>query len=157
MLKNLSLFSRMRLLIYLLGKLKIPMIGYVSPSLIELDDQKATIKIKLRRRTKNHLKSMYFGALAVGADIAGGIHAFYYAEKSKAKISFAFKDMKAEFFKRAETHVLFTTKDGLIIKEAMDKAIEEQTRINQAVCIKAFNTNGEQVAEFVLTASFKPI
>ena len=157
MLNRLSLFNRMRFMIYLLGKMKIPMIGYVSPSLIELSDEKATVKIKLKRRTKNHLKSMYFGALAVGADLVGGIHAFYYAEKTKAKISFAFKDLKADFLKRAESDVLFTTKDGLIIQEAMNKAIVENTRINQAVTVSAYNTSGEKVAVFVLTASFKPI
>ena len=157
MLNKLSLFNRMRFMIYLLGKLKIPMIGYVSPSLIELTDEKATVKIKLRRRTKNHLRSMYFGALAIGADLVGGIHAFYYAEKTNAKISFAFKDLKADFLMRAESDVLFTTKDGLIIQEAMQKALSENTRINQPVTIKAFNTSGEKVAEFVVTASFKPI
>ncbi len=157
MLNKLSLFNRMRFMVYVMGKIKIPMIGYVSPSILELNDEKATVKIKLKRRTKNHLNSMYFGALAVGADLVGGIHAFYYAEKTKSKISFAFKDLKADFLMRAESHVLFTTNDGLIIQEAMNKAITENTRINQPVTVTAFNTSGEKVAIFVVTASFKPI
>ena len=64
-----------------MGKLKIPVIGYVAPKLLELDDNTVKVKIRLRRRTKNHLNSMYFGVLAVGADLAAGAHAFYYAKK----------------------------------------------------------------------------
>ena len=67
----------------------------------------AKFKIRLRRRTKNHLNSMYFGALAVGADVAGGVHAFYFSEKHNLKVSFAFKGMNAEFIMRAEADCIF--------------------------------------------------
>ncbi len=33
---------------------------------------------------------MYFGALAVGADLAGGMHGFYHAKHAQVKISLAF-------------------------------------------------------------------
>ena len=82
-------------MIFLLGLVKIPLIGFVRPRLIELSDEKIAVKIKFRRRTKNHLNSMYFGALAIGADVAGGIHAFYFAEKLNKKASFAFEDSSA--------------------------------------------------------------
>ena len=158
MLRNkISLLTKMRWMVFLLGNLKIPMIGYVSPTLLQLDDDKAVVKIRLKRRTKNHLKSMYFGSLAIGADLVGGVHAFYYAKKLNTKISFAFKDVKAEFIKRAETDVLFATNEGTSIKAAMDRAVLENTRINQPVKVKAYNIYGEKVADFILTASFKPI
>ena len=74
-----KLFKKIKWQLFLLGRFKIPMLGYTAPKLIELNNNKAKVKIKLKRRTKNHLNSMYFGALAVGADVAGGIHAFYFA------------------------------------------------------------------------------
>ncbi len=80
--------------LFLLGFFKIPIIGYTRPKLISIDDENVVVKIKLNRRTKNHLNSMYFGALAVGADIAGGIHVFYFSEILDKKISFSFKGMK---------------------------------------------------------------
>ena len=93
----------------MLGLVKIPIIGFVKPKLIELNDEKARVKIRLRRRTKNHLNSMYFGALAVGADVAAGLHAFYFAGKMGKKVSFAFKGMSVEFLMRAESSVVFSS------------------------------------------------
>ena len=150
-----SLFTQMKFLVYLMGKLKIPMIGYVKPTLLELDDNTVRIKIRLRRRTKNHLNSMYFGVLAVGADLAAGAHAFYYAKKDGLQISFAFKDFHADFIKRPETDVIFEMNEGLEIKESFEQAKKEQQRVNKKVQVKAFNENGEQVPFFELTASIK--
>ena len=42
------------------GLLKVPMLFYTSPSVIELTEERCVIKIPLKRRTKNHLHSMYF-------------------------------------------------------------------------------------------------
>ena len=50
---------------------------------------------------------MYFGALAVGADIAGGIQVFYFSKMLGKEISFAFKGMNAQFIKRAESDIIF--------------------------------------------------
>ena len=66
-------------------KFKIPVLGFVSPKIIELTDTHVKVKIKLNWKNKNHLNSMYFGALAVGADVAAGFHAFYYADKFNKK------------------------------------------------------------------------
>ena len=89
--ESLSYWKRM---VFLLGLFKIPLIGYVKPKVIQVDATTVKVKIRIRRRTKNHLNSMYFGALAIGADVAGGVHAFYFAEEQGRKVSFAFKGMK---------------------------------------------------------------
>lgn len=75
------------------GLFKVPLIGYCRPRFLHLDAYSVTILIPLRRRTRNHLGSMYFGVLAIGADIAGGALAVYIADKRKFKISLAFKSV----------------------------------------------------------------
>ena len=72
--------------LFLLGLFKIPIIGFVRPRLEEINDETVKVKIKLNRKSKNHLNSMYFGALSVGADIAGGIHVFYFSDTLGKKI-----------------------------------------------------------------------
>ena len=79
--KEISL-RKMKWLLFKLGFFKIPIIGFVKPQLLVLNENESHVRIKIRRRTKNHLNSMYFGALAVGADVAAGLHAFYFAESS---------------------------------------------------------------------------
>jgi acyl-coenzyme A thioesterase PaaI-like protein len=146
---------KMQWMIFLLGLVKIPMIGFVRPSLIELSDEKVDVKIKFRRRTKNHLNSMYFGALAIGADVAGGIHAFYFVEKLNKKASFAFKSIHAEFLKRAETDVIFECNEGAKIEAIIAESLEKQIRINQLVRVEAKNLSNEIVATFDMEISVK--
>jgi hypothetical protein len=146
---------KMRWMLFLLGCFKIRLIGYVRPKLLELNEKEAVVRIKLGRRTKNHLKSMYFGALAVGADISGGIHAFYFAEKFGLKVSFAFKDMQANFLKRAESHVVFKSIDGALVETTVLQSKSSGERVNQPVRVLAYNSENELVAEFTLTVSVK--
>jgi acyl-coenzyme A thioesterase PaaI-like protein len=148
---------KMRFKLFLLGFFKIPLIWFVRPKLIHISEKEVEILIKLRRRSKNHLNSMYFGALAIGADLAGGIQAFYFADKNKIKISFAFKGLQAEFLKRAETDVTFKCSEGNLIKETVEKSIQQKERINQEIKVNAFNTNNELVATFELILSLKVI
>jgi len=146
---------KMKWMLFLLGVFKIPLVGFVKPRLLLVDEKTVQVKIQLRRRTRNHLNSMYFGALAVGADIAGGIHAFYFAELSDSKVSFAFKSMKAEFIKRAESEILFESNEGELVKAAMDQSKLTGERINQIIQVSATDKNGELVATFEMEVSVK--
>lgn len=147
--------GKMKWLLFLLGTLKIPMIGFIRPKLLELNNDTAQIKIKLRRKSKNHLNSMYFGALSVGADVAAGIHAFYFSKKMGRPVSFAFKSMNAEFLKRAESDITFTSNQGGIVEKAMKLSAENGERVNEPVEVVATNQSGEIVATFVLVVSVK--
>ncbi|MBT5438955.1 MAG: DUF4442 domain-containing protein [Flavobacteriales bacterium] len=145
----------MRWLLFLLGFMKIPMIRYTRPKLLAIDDTTVRVKIKLRRRTKNHLSSMYFGALSVGADIAGGIQVFYFSKKMDRKVSFAFKGMNAQFLKRAESDIVFESNEGQKIQKAMEKSLKEGSRINDSIMVEAKNDSGEIVATFEMIVSVR--
>lgn len=147
--------KQMRRMLWLMGVIKIPMIAYVRPKLLQLDDNVAQVRIKLRRRTKNHLKSMYFGALAVGADVAAGLHAYYFAQKAGVKVSFAFKGVNAEFLKRATSNIIFHSNDGSIVQDAFNEAIETKERVNKWVRVEAKNKEQEKIAIFDMEISVK--
>ncbi len=149
--------NKMRWLLFLMGIFKIPLIGYVCPKLLEINDDSVKVKIRLRRKSRNHLKSMYFGALAVGADIAGGIHVFYYSEIMGKKVSFAFKGMKADFIKRAESDVTFESNQGHVIKAGILESIETGERVNKTILVTAFDSNNEVVATFEMISSLKVV
>lgn len=147
--------KKMRWLLFLLGFMKIPMIRYTRPKLLAIDDNTVRVKIKLKRRTKNHLSSMYFGALSVGADIAGGIQVFYFSKKMDRKVSFAFKGMNAQFLKRAESDIVFESNEGQKIQKAMEKSLIEGSRINDSIMVEAKNDSGEVVATFEMIISVR--
>ena len=144
-------------LIQLFGITKVPMIWYCRPKVIEHTDEKIEIKIPLKRKTKNHLGSMYFGVLAVGADITGGFLAMDPIQESGRKINLIFKDFKADFLKRPEGDVHFTCNDGLAVKELVDTVSKSSDRHNFKLSIEATvpSISSEVVAKFELTLSLK--
>ncbi|MGZ3789745.1 MAG: PaaI family thioesterase [Bacteriovorax sp.] len=141
----------------LFGFTKVPLIFYVSPTVIRLDDQECIVKIPLNRRTKNHLNSMYFGVLATGADLAGGLVAMKEITDSKKKVALSFKDFHAEFLKRAEGDVHFICKQIPEIKKFVAEVISSGERMNYPVNIEAIvpSIGTEPVAKFTLTLSLK--
>ena len=145
-------------MLWLFGVFKIPLIGFVKPQLLELSNKRMVVKIRLRRRTKNHLNSMYFGALAIGADLAGAFQSFYIADKMNAKLSIAFKNFEADFVKRPENDVFFISDEGLVIQEMVEETINTKERVTKNINISAvtgYPDNQEVVSNFRLGLSVK--
>jgi len=69
---------KINLYLSLLSFWKIPLLFYCRPRIISIDDTTIKVKIKLKRKVKNHLGSMYLGALTIGADITSGYFAFHF-------------------------------------------------------------------------------
>ena len=136
---------------------KIPLLFYCRPKIIFLDSNSVKFRIKLNRRVKNHLGSMYLGALAVGADIASGYFAFHYLQKHKKSISLIFKDFHADFYRRSMGDVVFTCDMGREIKDLIDKSLQSTERVNLPVIVRASvpTISDETVAKFTLTLSVK--
>lgn len=140
------------------GLHKVPMLFFVRPKVVEWTDERVVIKIPLKRRTKNHLGSMYFAVLAAGADLAAGFLAVLSIRQRGEAVSFVFKNVQAEFLKRAEGDVLFTCEEGVMVTDLVEKAIETGERVDLPVPVTAtvpskFGT--EPVAKFILTLSLK--
>jgi acyl-coenzyme A thioesterase PaaI-like protein len=140
------------------GFSKIPLILFVRPFVTSIDKESAIIRIPFRRRTRNHLGSMYFGAMSIGADLAGGILAFTKIRQQNQQISLIFKNFNAEFLKRAEGPTYFSCNDGKLIEELISKAIESEERVEDIIHVTATvpsKFENEAVAQFKLTLSLK--
>lgn len=139
------------------GFTKIPMIWWLRPRVIAHDGSRTAIILPLTRRSKNHLRSMYFGALSAGADLAGGLAAMKEIEKSGKKIALSFKSFHADFKKRAEADVLFECTQGEEIRSFVTKVAGSPDRHEMMVHIKATcpKISDEVVAEFSLELSLK--
>jgi|TARA_B110000116_G_scaffold72851_1_gene63121 hypothetical protein len=100
---------------------------------------------------------MYFGALAVGADVTGGFLAMDPIKESGRQIQLIFKDFKADFLKRPEGDVHFYCNDGLAIRELVEKTVETGERHNYKMNIDAIvpSLSMDVVARFELTLSLK--
>lgn len=143
----------------LFGLTKVPVLFFLQPRVVKLTDTHCEIKIPLTWRSKNHLKCMYFGALAAGADCAGGFMAMKIAHDKKLPVNILFKDFHAEFLRRAEGHVHFVCEDGAAVMQMMQQAADSGERQNLPVLVTAYVPGSDKphdpVAKFTLTLSAK--
>ncbi|WP_243288671.1 DUF4442 domain-containing protein [Geothrix terrae] len=143
----------------LFGWLKIPLLASVRPSVVELTDTRCVVRIPLRRWTRNHLGSMYFGALAIGADCAGGLLAMDQIKRSGQAVSLVFKAFQATFLKRPESDVYFICEEGAAIRDQVRRALASEERLTEPMHIQAAvklpDGSFEPVAEFALELSLK--
>ncbi len=139
------------------GLTRIPLLFYVGVSVAEVSPERMVVRIPLRRRTRNHLGSMYFGALCVGADCAAGALAMYLIRQQPENISLVFKDFSSEFLKRAEGDVNFCCNQGQKISDLVAQAAASDERVERQVEVVAtVPTKGDEpVARFKLTLSLK--
>ncbi len=137
--------------------MKIPLIWWVRPSVLEMGQERTVIEIKLSRRTKNHLNSMYFGALAIGSELVAA-KAVQAIHQSKQKVDFVFKDFKIDFLKRAEGDVHFICDSGSAVEALVAKTIqtgERETQTFSGYAVVPAKDPQEKIITFQVTLSVK--
>jgi hypothetical protein len=141
----------------LLAFLKVPLLFSASPKVIKFNDNETTVFLPFKRKNKNHLGSMYFGALAMGAELSVALMAIEQTRISPKKVSFIFKDFKAEFLKRADGGTYFTCEEAKGVKELVKKAEKSSDRVEQKFKGYAYvdKKTKEPVMTYELTLSLK--
>jgi hypothetical protein len=138
--------------------LRVPVLLFLGPRVLELDEEVCAVEIALGWRSRNHVGSMYFGALCAGADIAAGLSAFRAIRDGHPKVVPLFKDIRGDFLKRADGDVLFRSRDGRRIAEAVVRADETGERFTLPVEVVATvpkKYGDEPVARFTLGLSLR--
>jgi acyl-coenzyme A thioesterase PaaI-like protein len=141
-----------------LFSLRVPVLLFLGPRVESLDEERCAISIPLRWRSRNHVGSMYFGALCAGADLAGGLPAARAIRDGHPRVGLIFADVRAEFLKRADGDTLFTCADVRRIAEAVANADASGERVTFPVEIVATvpsRHGDEPVARFTLGLSLK--
>jgi acyl-coenzyme A thioesterase PaaI-like protein len=152
-LKNLKLTA----LINAYSMVQIPLLGFITPRVVESTASKSVIRVRLDRRTRNHLGVMYFGALAMGAELSIALKAITEIAESGQKIDFIFKDFSADFLKRADGHVHFVCGQAKGVADLIRKASKSSERLEKkfsGYAIVPANGN-EPVMKYTLTLSVR--
>lgn len=136
----------------------IPLIWWIRPSVLEMGPSRTVIEIKLGRRTRNHLRSMYFGAIAIGSELVVATKAVHAIHQSKKKVDFVFKDFKIDFLKRAEGDVHFICDSGIDVTKLVEKTIatgERESQTFTGYAIVPSKDPNEKIVTFEVTLSVK--
>lgn len=136
--------------------LRVPLLSFCNPKLLSLEPS-SKVKLPLNFITKNHVRTMYFGALAMGAELSVAVPILNAMFIEKKPVSFIFKDFKCEFLKRADTDVIFEFADVAASRDFIEKAIQSGERENKTFPGVAYSAkNPENIfMKFEITISLK--
>lgn len=143
-----------------LATFRIKLLGFISPKVLHFAEDKLVVRVKLNRRTKNNLNSMYLGALVMGAELAAALPYAFLATKENLKFSLVIAGMESKYLKRPDSDVFFEVKDLTIFEKLLSDTRVSGIRSNKRVQVKAFtfyedSSKTEKVATFTFELSVK--
>jgi len=120
----------------------------------ELTADAATVTIRFGYLTKNPFRSIYFGCLAMAAELASGVQGLVHSQDG-SPVSMLVVGLEAEFTKKAVGQIAFRCDDG----PAIARAVQEARATGEPRTVTATSTGtdeaGDTVATFRITWSFK--
>lgn len=126
---------------------KLPAAYWSGVRLRYLDDDSSVTTVKHGWKNQNPFRSMYFAVQAMAAELSTGVLVMREIQASGKKISMLVANNNSSFTKKATGCISFKCADGMVVEEAIQKAIE--TGEGQTFWLKSIGTNerGEQVSE----------
>lgn len=149
--------SRFTWLIRLGSLLKVPLLGICFPKVKTLNQKTAEVQLNRWWLTSNHVGSMYFGALAMGAELSIATRLLYRLYFEKIPLRFIFKDASFQFLSRAEEDVIFRTDEVELADQLIERALKTTDRCDHtfhgyAYCV---SNPAKKTLEFKITLSVK--
>ena len=121
----------------------IPLAGGMGMKVEKLDDQSAVMRLPLKRRTRNHVGSIYFGAMATAAEITMGLYVFrrYVPGPYGVLVTRA----EFDFMAKAKTDVRATCAPGPELFERVDAALALEGKASDWVDVELTDMTGKAV------------
>ena len=134
---------------------KLPSAYFAGVRVREVDERRCVVTVPYKWLSQNPFRSTYFACLSMAAEMSTGALAMVHLYKINPPVSMLVVKVESEYFKKATARTSFVCEDG----ELFQKTIEETIATGESRTVKAKsvgrNKEGEVVAEFYITWSFK--
>lgn len=121
----------------------------------EVDAIKCVASVPYKWLSQNPFRSTYFACLSMAAELSTGALAMAHLYKIDPPVSMLVVKVDSEYFKKATGRTYFTCEDGALFENAIAETIATgEPRTVKAKSIGK-NKEGDIVAEFYVTWSFK--
>ncbi len=134
---------------------KLPAAYFAGVRVREVDERRCKVSVPYKWMSQNPFRSTYFACLSMAAEMSTGALAMAHLYKINPPVSMLVVKVDSEYFKKATGRTDFVCSDG----ELFSKAIEETIATGEARIVNAKsigrNKEGDVVAEFYITWSFK--
>ena len=121
----------------------------------QVDEHSAAISVRYTWFSKNPFKSIYFACLAMAAEMASGVLALVHTTDKHPTVSMLVFNMQASFHKKAVGKIVFKCNEGEKIRLAVEQAIATGEGVTCEALSQGFDAQGNCVAEFKITWTFK--
>ena len=138
---------------FLIAKLPIAWISGLKVN--KVTAEKAHISIRLNYFNQNPFKSIYFACQAMAAEMSTGLLAMGYIDSHSQEISMLVMDLSCKFTKKAVGKIQFICEDGILVKDAIQKAVDSNEGVLCEMTSKGYDEQGDCVSTFNILWSFK--
>ena len=134
---------------------KLPAAFFSGVRIKEIDEERCVVTVPYKWLTQNPFRSTYFASLAMAAEMSTGALGMMYTQKRTPPISMLITNMEASYFKKATGKTFFVCEAGKQIYDAIESSVASGESKSITVKSTGTNKNGDVVAEFLFTWSFK--
>ena len=139
--------------LFLIVKLPIAWISGLKVN--KVTPKKAQISIRFKFINQNPFNSIYFACQAMAAEMSTGLLAMGYINSHSKEISMLVLDLKCQFTKKAVGKIQFVCEDGIMVKEAIQSAIDSREGVLCEMTSIGYDEQGDSVSSYKITWSFK--
>jgi hypothetical protein len=134
---------------------KIPAAFIAGLRVESVSDEAVSVSVRRKWINQNPFRSIYFAVLSMAAEMSTGILGMAALYKRHPPVSMLIVNIEGSFIKKATGKVVFTCTDGSIVNEAVERAIATGQGTTVKCASTGVNEQGEIIAEFLCTWSFK--
>ena len=134
---------------------KLPSAFFSGVRVVLADEKKCVVSVPFKWFSQNPFRSTYFACLSMAAEMSTGVLAMAHLFKRTPKVSMLVTRVQGDFIKKANGRTHFTCEDGILIRQTIENAILSGE--GKIITVKSYgrNAQGEIVAQFDITWSFK--
>jgi hypothetical protein len=134
---------------------KLPAAYFAGVRVRDIDENRCVVTVPYKWLSQNPFRSTYFACLSMAAEMSTGSLAMAHLYKRLPAVSMLVIKVESDYFKKAVGRTTFICEDGALFEQAINDTIAT----GEAKTVKARsvgkNKDGEIVAEFFITWSFK--
>ncbi len=138
------------------GMLKVMPMGTIAGlKIIELDDVHCKVTVPYKYINKNPFNTTYWAVLGMAAEMASGALVQMYTHKIEPSVSMFVTGCDGKFVKRAVGVTTFICKDGQLIADSVQKAIETKQPLTILSNVKGYDKDNVLLVDFNFEWSLK--
>jgi len=135
---------------------RLPLAWLAGLQLQSCDDLKCTISLRHGWLNQNPFRSIYFAALMMAGEMAGGLPALLHIRKRGYNSAMLVTQIEASFYKKAVGRITFRFEEVAAMRAAVDAAqLSPDQGATYLAITRAYNERGDKIAEVRALWSFR--